>query len=228
MTPQWQGYGVGMVNEVLAAGSSWADSLVRSLGGSLVPWGYVLVFLVAAAESAAFVGLVVPGETFLLLAGYLAWRGDLDIGIVMACAVVGAIVGDSIGYEIGRHLGKHLYTSRIGRWVGRERWGRARDYLRAKGGRAVFLGRFVAVVRALVPAVAGDARLPYGTFLKWNAAGAVLWGILHVGIGYVAGPSYQAVEHVLGRASLVLLAVIAVAAVAFHFVRKRRRESVDT
>jgi membrane protein DedA with SNARE-associated domain len=208
---------------VLAAGSSWADSLVRSLGGSLVPWGYVIVFLVAAAESAAFVGLVIPGETLMLVAGYLAWRGDLDIGMVLACAAVGAVLGDSIGYEIGRHLGGHLYSSRIGHWVGRQRWDKARDYLRVKGGRAVFFGRFVAVVRALIPAVAGDAHLPYGTFLKWNAAGAVLWAMLHVGIGYIAGPSYQAVEHLLGRASLVLLTLLVVVAVVIHFRRRRAR-----
>jgi membrane protein DedA with SNARE-associated domain len=132
------------------------------------------------------------------------------------------VVGDSIGYEIGRHLGRHLYTSRIGRWVGRERWDKARDYLRVKGGRAVFFGRFVAVVRALIPAVAGDARLPYGTFLKWNAAGAVLWAMLHIGIGYIAGPSYEAVEHTVGRASLVIVAVVAVAITVVHFRRRRR------
>jgi membrane protein DedA with SNARE-associated domain len=211
---------------VLAAGGSWADSLVNALGGSLVPWGYVLVFLVAAAESAAFIGLVIPGETFLLLAGFLSWRGDLDLGIVMACAVTGAIVGDSIGYEIGRHLGRHLYSSRLGQWVGRQRWDRARAYLRAKGGRAVFLGRFIAVLRALVPAVAGDARLPYGTFLKWNAAGGIIWGTLHVGVGYLAGPSYRAVEHTLGRASLAVLAVVVLVATVLY-LRRRRRAPVD-
>jgi membrane-associated protein len=207
---------------VLAAGGSWADSLVNELGGSLVPWGYVVVFLGAAAESAAFAGLVIPGETLMLLAGFLCWRGDLDLGVTMACAITGAIIGDSIGYEIGRHLGRRVYDSRIGHWVGRERWTRARDYLRTRGGRAVFFGRFISVLRALVPAVAGDARLPYRTFLKWNAAGAVIWGIVHVGIGYLAGNSYQAVEHVLGRASWGLLGVIAVVVVLLVVRRKRR------
>lgn len=211
---------------MLAAGGSWADSLVNALGDSLVPWAYVIVFVVAAAESAAFIGLVVPGETLLLLAGFLCWRGDLDLGLVMACAITGAIIGDSIGYEIGRHLGGHLYSSRLGHWVGRERWDRARAYLRAKGGRAVFLGRFVAVLRALVPAVAGDARLPYSTFLKWNAAGGIIWGTLHVGIGYLAGPSYRAVEHTLGRASLAVLAVIVLIAFLLY-LRRRRRAPVD-
>ena len=211
---------------MLAAGGSWADSLVNALGGSLVPWGYVVVFLGAAAESAAFAGLVVPGETLMLLAGFLCWRGDLDLGVTMACAVSGAIIGDSIGYEIGRHLGRRIYDSRIGHWVGRERWERARNYLRTRGGRAVFFGRFISVLRALVPAVAGDAHLPYGTFLKWNAAGAIIWGIVHVGIGYIAGNSYQAVEHVLGRASWVLLGLIVVGAV-FVVARRKRQTPIE-
>lgn len=211
---------------MLVAASSWADSLINSLGGSLVPWGYVLVFVAAAAESAAFVGLVVPGETFLLLAGFLCWRGDLDLGITMTCAVTGAIVGDSIGYEIGRHLGRHLYSSRLGQLVGRARWDKARNYLRTKGGRAVFFGRFIAVLRALVPAVAGDARLPYRVFLAWNAAGGLIWGVLHVGIGYLAGNSYHEVEKNVGRATWVLLALVAVIIVLL-VVRRKMRAPVE-
>jgi membrane protein DedA with SNARE-associated domain len=211
---------------VVVAAASWADSLVNSLGGSLVPWGYVIVFLGAAAESAAFAGLIVPGETLMLLAGFLCWRGDLDLGVTIACATTGAIVGDSIGYEIGRHLGRHIYSSRLGRWIGRERWERARNYLRRRGGRAVFFGRFISVLRALVPAVAGDARLPYHVFLAWNAAGAVLWAGLHVGIGYLAGNSYHAVENVVGRASWVVLALIVIAGV-FVVVRRRLRTPAE-
>src|SRR5207244_5643834 len=128
----------------------------------------------------------------------------------------------SIGYEIGRHLGHHIYSSRLGRWVGRERWERARNYLRTKGGRAVFFGRFISVLRALVPAVAGDARLPYHVFLMWNAAGAILWAVLHVGLGYLAGPSYHVVEKVVGRASFGLLALIAATAL-FLVIRRRLR-----
>jgi membrane-associated protein len=211
---------------VLAASDSWADSLVSSLGESLVPWGYVIVFLGAAAESAAFAGLIVPGETLMLLAGFLCWRGDLDLGVTMVCAMSGAILGDSIGYEIGRHLGRHLYSSRFGQLVGRERWEKARNYLRTKGGRAVFFGRFISVLRALVPAVAGDARLPYWTFLRWNAAGAVIWAIVHVGIGYLAGNSYEAVEHYVGRASWVVLGLVVLVAVVL-VLRRRNRAPVD-
>jgi membrane protein DedA with SNARE-associated domain len=211
---------------VLLGASSWADSLVSALGGNLDPWGYVLVFVAAAAESAAFTGIIVPGETIMLLAGFLCWRGDMNLGVTMACAVTGAIIGDSIGYEIGRHLGSHILNSRIGRWIGRDRWERARRYLRKRGGRAVFIGRFISILRALVPAVAGDARLPYRTFLAWNAAGGLIWGILHVGIGYVAGDSYRAVERQVGRASWIVLLVVLVAGVVLYVLRRRGEEAV--
>jgi membrane protein DedA with SNARE-associated domain len=143
----------------------------------------------------------------------------------MACAVSGAIIGDSIGYEIGRQLGPRLHDGRLGRWIGRERWDRARAYLRAKGGRAVFFGRFIGILRALVPAVAGDARLPYRRFLAWNAAGGLIWGVVHVGIGYVAGDSYQAVNRQLGRVSWILLLALVVAVGALLVLRRRRSES---
>src|SRR5205814_3901625 len=108
-------------------------------------------------------------------------------------------------------------------WIGRERWERARNYLRVKGGRAVFIGRFIGILRALVPAVAGDARLPYPRFLAWNAAGGLIWGVLHVGIGYVAGDSYRAVERQPGRASWVLLLTVVVIGGVYYVVHRRGR-----
>ena len=210
---------------MITVASATTSGLLDFIGEHAEPWGYVAVFVVAALESAAFTGLVVPGETLLLFAGFLAWRGDLNVVLAMVMAFLGAVAGDSIGYEIGRHLGGSVRASRVGRWVGQDRWDRARTYLREKGGKAVMLGRFVAVVRALVPAAAGDARLPYPRFLAWNVAGALPWAILHVGLGYVAGDSYHVVERYLGRASAAALALIAAAAVTVIVIRRRRAES---
>src|SRR5204862_489110 len=83
------------VTAVLGAGKSWADSLVNSLGGNLDPWGYVLVFAAAAAESAAFTGLVVPGATIMLLAGFLCWRGGTGLGAAAAWAGRATLTGRS-------------------------------------------------------------------------------------------------------------------------------------
>lgn len=176
---------------------------------------YVVVAALAALESSAFVGLFVPGEVAMLAGGYIAYAGRAELLPMIAFATVGAIVGDSIGYEIGRHLGPSLRRSRLGRKVGEERWQRAEHYLLVKGGRAVFFGRFIGVLRALVPALAGVSRMPYRRFLFWNALGALIWAPGFVLLGYVAGGSYKRIEHYAGRAGLVLLLlVVMVGAVA--------------
>jgi membrane protein DedA with SNARE-associated domain len=182
---------------------------------AVAPWGYVLVFAAAAAEAALFVGLVFPGETVLLLAGFMAWRGDGNLVGYMAAGTFGAIAGDSIGYELGRRFGPRLRRSGIGRRLGEHRWERAEEFMRSKGGRAVFLARFVAFVKTIVPALAGQARLPYARFLVWNAAGAAVWGPLHVGLGYLAGESYQHVERYLGTGGWVLLGLVTVGGLVY-------------
>jgi membrane protein DedA with SNARE-associated domain/membrane-associated phospholipid phosphatase len=174
------------------------------------PWAYVVLALLAAAESAAFVGLAIPGETAMLLGGFLAFQGRVHLGVMMAAGAAGAVVGDQLGYQLGRAFGEPLKRSRLGRRVGRDRWARGEAYLRERGGRAVFLGRFVGLLRALVPALAGMARMPYRTFLPWNAAGGIIWAPGFVLLGYLAGGSYRRVERAAGRASLLLLVLVVV------------------
>ena len=172
------------------------------------PWGYLLIGLLAGLEAAAFVGLVIPGETAMLLGGVLAANGRAELAVMMMAASTDAVLGDSLGYEIGRRFGGPLRRSRVGRRVGEQRWQRAEDYVRERGGRAVFLGRFVGVMRALVPAIAGAARMPYRTFLPYNAAGGVLWASAFVFAGYLAGNSYQQVARIAGQAGLLLAVLV--------------------
>jgi Uncharacterized membrane-associated protein len=179
------------------------------------PWGYVLVGVLAGLEAAAFLGLVIPGETAMLLGGVLAFTGRAGLPLMMGCGVLGAIIGDSAGYELGRRFGDPLRRSRLGRGISAARWERAEEYVRRRGGRAVFLGRFVGVLRALVPFVAGASRMPYRTFLPYNALGALIWAPGFVYLGFLAGHSYQRVERVAGRAGLLLgVGVVGVAALA--------------
>jgi membrane protein DedA with SNARE-associated domain len=195
--------------------------LLDAIPSNIAPWGYLLVFAAAASESALFVGLVVPGETILLLAGVLASRGQGNVGVYMLVAIGGAVAGDSLGYELGRHFGPRLRRSAFGRLVGDRRWERAESYLRERGGRAVFFGRWVAVVRTIVPALAGQARMSYRHFLVWNVAGAVAIGVLHVSLGYAAGESYRAVDRYVGIGHWVLLGA-ALSAGAFYWRHRIR------
>lgn len=189
------------------------NGLVDGLAGLASPWGYLLVAALAGLEGSAFIGLVIPGETAMLLGGVLAFTGRADVMVMMVCAALGAIVGDSVGYELGRRFGGPLRRSRLARRIGRQRWDRAEEYVRRRGGRAVFLGRFIGVLRAMVPFVAGASRMPYRTFLPYNALGAVIWAPGFVCLGYLAGHSYQRVERLAGRASLLLAAGLVLVAV---------------
>jgi membrane protein DedA with SNARE-associated domain len=203
------------------------ETLVDSLGDAINPWGYVLIFALCLAEASAFIGLVVPGETALLLAGVVSEEGKLSLTICIACATVGAILGDSLGYEIGRHFGPRMRSSRLGQLVGEERWERAHDYVLRNGGKAIFFGRFIGLLRALVPAIAGDARMPYRRFLVWNVLGAVIVAPGLIIVGYLAGSSYHVIEKRLGQVTYVLLGVLVAAFVARHLWKRRAEANSD-
>src|SRR5207237_3739625 len=131
---------------------------------------------------------------------------------VLAAGVAGAIVGDSVGYEVGKRWGRRLLGGRLGRFVKEHHRERAEQYLRAKGGRALFFGRFTAALRVLIPGLAGMSGMPYRTFATYNIAGGALWATGFVLVGYAAGTSWRRVEHVAKRASLVLLLLALVGA----------------
>lgn len=183
---------------------------------------YAAVFALPFLEASLFLGFLFPGETALVLGGAAASQGRLNLGFAIALAIVGAITGDAVGYGIGRRFGPALQRSRLGQVVGQPRWAATEQFLRRRGGPAVFLGRFTALLRALVPSAAGMARLPYRTFAVWNALGGTVWATTFVLVGFLAGESYKKIEHYLGRGALVLTAVIVVALVVVHVVHKRR------
>jgi len=179
---------------------------------------YIAVGLLAMAESGLFVGLFVPGETAMILGGVLVSRGHAELGWMVIAASVGAVIGDSISYELGRRFGHRLVATRLGRRVGEPNWSRAREYVGRRGGRAVFFGRFLGVLRALVPAVAGWAGMRYGSFLTFNIAGGLIWASGTILLGVLAGRSWQLVETWVGRIGLVG-ACLVIAVVIFLIAR---------
>jgi membrane protein DedA with SNARE-associated domain/membrane-associated phospholipid phosphatase len=204
----------------IGAPVSTVVNTVLSLSGS---WAYVLIGLLAFGEAAAFVGLVLPGETALLLGGVLAATGRVSLPVLLVVAAMAAVLGDSVGYEVGRHAGGPLRRSRLGRRIGEQRWARAERFVLRRGGPAVLLGRWVGVLRALVPALAGMTRMPYRRFLAWNLAGGITWATTVVLAGYAAGAAWRTAAHYLGRASLVLGVVAAFAVLGWWLVRRHRR-----
>ena len=193
-------------------------------------WVYVLVGLVVFAEDAIFVGFLVPGETAAVLAGVASSIGGANLVVSIIVVVVAAIVGDTVGYEVGRHVfGPKVLDSKL-LSKHRNKLARAEDFLATRGGSAVFLGRFTAFFRAMMPALAGASGMPYRTFLIWNATGGIIWGTLFVVLGHVAGRSYKAVESTVGRGLAIGVAAIVVVAVVgwkIYDVRKDKRQELD-
>jgi membrane protein DedA with SNARE-associated domain len=184
------------------------------------PAAYALVGALAFAEAAIFVGFVLPGETAVILGGVLASQHAVSLTGMAAVVVAAAITGDSVGYEVGRHFGERMLNLPLLRHR-RPALDRARAYLRARGGRAVFLGRFTAFLRAVMPALAGLSGMPYRRFLAFNAAGGLVWGVGFTLLGYAAGASYAKVEKAAGWASTGLLALLAAALIGVRLYRRR-------
>ncbi len=193
------------------------------------PTAYALVGFLAFAEAALMLGFFIPGETAVVIGGVLAGLGRVDLGLMIGVVVVCAIVGDSVGFEVGKTAGPWLLQRRPLR--GNPAVGRTLGLLEHYGGPAVFLGRFVAFARAIIPGLAGMSGLRYRVFLFWNALGGVLWGVGYTLLGYVVGLSFTRILATVGTWSLVAVGVIVVGVLAFEVLRRRRvrrRPSVGT
>jgi membrane-associated protein len=183
----------------------------------------LLVFALPALEASAFVGFVFPGEIAVILGGVIASEGKLPIAAVLIAASLGAVIGDSIGYAIGHRYGRSL-LARIPRLVKPEHVQRGVETLNRLGGRAVFVGRFTAALRVLVPGLCGIARMPYRTFLTWNVIGGVTWACASGLLGFFAGKGYRRVERQISYGSYVILGLVALAILVL-WLRHRRRSA---
>jgi membrane protein DedA with SNARE-associated domain len=206
------------------SGNLSMSGIVHGLLNVSGPIVYVIVGALAFAEAALFVGFVLPGETAVIIGGVLAQQGKVSLPVIMVVAVVAAIVGDSVGYEIGRRFGTRLLKIRPLRRH-QTNIERAQRVLRDRGPIAVFIGRFVAVLRALMPALAGSAEMPYPRFLLWNALGGTVWAVGYTMVGYLAGSAYDRVAGYLGTAAAVVVAVLVVVALTVWAVRRHRRSN---
>jgi len=185
---------------------------------------YTLIGLLVFGEAAVFIGFVLPGETAVVLGGFLASRHELEIVTLCVLVFVAAVVGDTVGYEVGKHFGPRLMRLKIFARH-QERMDSASDMLRRRGGPAVFLGRFTAFFRAVMPGLAGLSQMPYRTFLPWNALGGLIWGVGFSLVGYFAGESYEKVASEIGRGTAIVIALLVIGALVVWHFRRRRAEA---
>jgi len=186
-----------------------------------------IVFALVFAEDALFIGFVIPGETAAVVGGVFASRGDLPLWGMILVVISAAILGDTVGYEIGKHLGPRIMALKL-LDKRRAQLQKAEDFLARRGGLAVFLGRFTAFFRAVMPALAGLSRMPYRRFAIWNFTGGIIWGALFVTLGFVAGNSYEELAHAVGRGAAVVVGAVVVVILAVWQIRKHRAAAKPT
>jgi membrane-associated protein len=200
------------------------DAVLDQLG-QLPLWAVLIaVCVVMALETTMLVGIVVPGDLVVLFAAAAA-SSPTELGLLVVAVTLGSLLGETIGYGLGRRWGERVQRSRAGRRLGDERWARAADYLQRRGGRAVFVARYLAAVHALTPIVAGTVGMRYRRFIGWCAAGGITWSTLYVGLGAAAGASYREYADWLGTATYVAIGglVGAAAFVSLASLRNRGR-----
>jgi membrane-associated protein len=202
------------------------SSLASGLSG-LHGWvAYAVIAALVFGETAVFVGFVLPGEIAAVLGGVLASRGHLSLPLLIVIVVLAAVTGPFVGYEIGKRMGDRLFQAKP---LHRVRGGvdRARSVLNNRGGAAVFFGRFVAVVRAIMPAAAGAAQVRYRTFALYNVVGGGIWGVGYCLLGYLAGSAYAVVERRIGTGLAVAIGALVIIAVAVWAIQRHRSQSAD-
>lgn len=181
--------------------------VINRLLTALGAWSPLVVFGLAAGESAAFLGLFLPGEVTVILGGVLAGAGVVPLWVMLVASVLGAVAGDSVGFWLGSRFGPSMLR-RPGLARFSDRLEAAQASLARRGWWALVVARFTSFLRAVVPFAAGMASMPYRRFIVGNVIGGVLWASMLTLVGFVAGDRWTAVEHWLARGGLILAGVV--------------------
>lgn len=185
---------------------------------------FFLLILFIFAEAAAFVGFVLPGETSLLIGGVLAHGKVWPLWLFLIVAIAAAIIGDSVGYEVGKHFGPRIKVNKFGKFIGEQRWNLAQYIFDKYDGWAIFFGRAQALLRALVPALAGINKVPYKTFIKWNAAGGFVFSTVVVLLGYAFASNLDKLEKALKFWAFGFLALVFI---LIFFLKRKLEEKLE-
>jgi len=212
------------------ASTSIVERIVEFIQPLFRDWGYLIVFLAAFLERSLLVGLVIPGNVVVMLAGLYAGVGDLNIAWIVAIAFIGSLLGDNLGYLIGLKLGrplidKHGDFMRMGARVSL-----VETYFDKYGGATILIARFVTFLGALVCPVAGMSMMNFRRFLYYELLGSLLWAMAFGLLGYFCGLNRDLIIKVFNYVgNTLLIIVLAIAAVAYvvHVIRERRAINIE-
>lgn len=158
-------------------------------------------------ETTVLLGLIVPGDTVVLVAS-TAVASPVEYFALTATVIAGALGGASVGFAIGRYFGPRLRTSRLGARIGEKNWQRAENFLDHRGGLAVFVSRFLPVLHSLTPLVVGMSTLRYRTFMLWLTPACIIWAFAYVSVGSAAAEGYRALSDQLSFAAYFFVGAI--------------------
>jgi membrane protein DedA with SNARE-associated domain/membrane-associated phospholipid phosphatase len=199
------------------------EHLIEDVGEALGPWTYLLVGVLAFLETGAFVGLIAPGETVVIVGGVVAGQGQISLFVLIAITWTCAVAGDVASYTAGRKLGR-AWLLRHGERVKitEDRLRRVEEFFERRGGITILVGRFIGFVRALAPFIAGASRMPLRRFLPYDVLGAGAWAATFCTLGYVFWHSFDRLTQYVSRGLFAFGTVVAVIAALAGLVRVRR------
>ena len=200
--------------------------LIKDAGTHLGKWTYLLVGALAFLETGAFVGLIAPGEFTILVGGVVAGQGTIDLFALIAIVWACAVAGDMTSYYMGRRLGRGFMERHGPRVkITHERLEQVEGFFDRHGGKAILIGRFVGLVRAIAPFLAGSSKMPLRQFIPYDVVGAGLWGTTFVLLGYIFWQSFDKVANYAEKGALALGIVISLAFGIYTAVKWLRVES---
>jgi membrane-associated protein len=170
-------------------------------------------------ETSILVGLVIPGDSMVLVAS-TGVDGPLQYFALVATVVVGALGGESVGFALGKYFGPRIRASRLGQRIGERHWHRAETYLDRRGGIAVFISRFLPVLHSLIPVTVGMSTMTYRKFISWTIPACVIWAFAYVSVGSAAAGSYRQLSAQLHWAGYIFVGIIAVFVLLVVVVKK--------
>lgn len=170
-------------------------------------------------ETSVLVGLVVPGDTIVIVAS-TAVDGFVEYFALVIAVILGALIGESIGFALGRFFGPKIRASRLGQRIGETNWVRAENYLDRRGGIAVFVSRFLPVLHSVIPLTVGMSTMSYRKFMTWTVPATVIWTFAYVSVGTFAAGSFRDLLDRLHYAGYIFVGIIAVFIVAVFVVKK--------
>lgn len=200
------------------------QELLADISHTLGAWTYLVVGAFAFLETGAFVGLIAPGETVVILGGAVAGQGATSLYLTIAIVWTCAWAGDSASFMLGRHLGRD-FVLRHGHRVrlSRERFAQVEDYFARHGGKTILLGRFIGIVRSLAPFIAGSSGMRYAGFVPYSILGTGVWSATFTLVGYFASQSIDTAAEVAGQGAFLFasfIVTIVVIVVAVRFLRQ--------